>query len=175
MISDEFLDEINVDTALIDASEHEFSGTIERALALLSIGTDPVQGYYAAEEMASAVNLLAHDQQTARHRLAEILSRPGSDYQRALFYALAGRGIYHNSPYLNGLVQLMKARCDMWCELRNAGRAARVAYNAYVVPGGEGPRGQFDPDFELSEIDQAAIGLWDDVAAMERKPREQKR
>ena len=34
MISDEFLDEINVDTALIDASEHEFSGTIERALGM---------------------------------------------------------------------------------------------------------------------------------------------
>lgn len=171
MVSDEFLDDVNVDTALEDTAEHAFTHPVLKVMALLSIGTDPLAALDGAEELASAVNQLARDERIAKHRIAEILSRPGCDYQRALFYTLAGRGIYDNSAQLNGLVRLLQARRDMWVTLQECGRKAKTLGVAYAVPEGEGPRGTFDPDFSLSAKDRLSIDGWREMEEEDRQRR----
>ena len=169
MISDEFLDAINVDTALIDAAEHEFTHPVLKVFLLLSIGTDPEAAYDAAEELASALNQLARDETVAKHRLAQILGRPGRDYQRALFYSVAGRGIYSNAAQLNALVPLLQARRDVWASMTQAGRPVSTQGQSYLAPAGEGPQGTFNPDFELSQIDRDWLDSWKEFDEQDRK------
>ena len=87
------LDHFDLDIGLRDASCDENLLPVRRAIAALCIGVGVDDAYLSVRELREAVSLVHENAPGGRAKLAGILSTQCDDFQRAIYYCLAGRGV----------------------------------------------------------------------------------
>jgi hypothetical protein len=81
---------------LRDASVDPLVTPTRRSLANASIGIEAFDAYYSARELYEALQGVFQGTPGAKNKLTQVLSCQCDDYQRCLYYTLAGRGIVHS-------------------------------------------------------------------------------
>jgi hypothetical protein len=120
-----------------------------RALAGASVGVDPEDALSAASELSRAVDGLMAGHAGAKAALAAILGGRGNDYQRCLWYMLAGRDPLGTAVDLGRLVALLGGRAALARDAAVNGSGVRVEADPYVTDEADGPLGVFSSDFTL--------------------------
>src|SRR3546814_4642681 len=87
-----------------------------RALAGASIGIDPIAGLRAVIELSTAMERIVRGENDGKAQLASLLGRAGDDYQRCLWYTVAGRAPLAVATSFGELEKLMAARAMLWVE-----------------------------------------------------------
>lgn len=150
-LKDVWLEGIDVDAALLDIRDDDSQSWDLRALAGASVGIDPIGGFRSVLELHDAVELIVRGEVEGKKRLARILGRTGDDYQRCLWFTVAGRDPLSVATGFNELEKLMAARATMWLEASRRGLDPTKLDNPYWTTRPEGPRGLFGDDFALGE------------------------
>lgn len=135
---------IDIDITLVDASLDYVQRPERRAIAALSIGVEALDAYYSVVALREAVNMVGTRHPEGRLKLARILGTRGDDYQRSIYYALAGRGASHMLEDLDWLAGLLEARGSVARD-----HAVTDPISPYVSPEPDGPVGSFAPSFPL--------------------------
>ena len=149
--TDQWLEGIDIDGALYDVRDDDSQTWEARALAGASIGIDAIAGFRAVLELCEAMNRIVRGEDDGKRRLAEILGRGGDDYQRCLWYSVAGRDPLAVATCFSELEKLMAARASLWVDASRRGLAPSKTDNPYWTSSPEGPRAKFDAQFELGE------------------------
>ena len=129
----------DLDIALRDASLDEMNRVARRSLANASIGVEAFDAYHSARELFETLESLHEGQRGAKRKLAQVLSCECDDYQRCLYYTVAGRGVLLMLDDLEWLIDLLKARCEVSAGLFRSGTLPLVQINPYVSAEPDGP------------------------------------
>lgn len=140
--------QFDLDIALRDEALDVLNPPTRRSLANASIGVEAFDGYYSALELFEALQALHEGEAGAKAKLAQILSCECDDYQRCLYYTLAGRGVIAMLDDLEWLLDLLKARCQLSAELFRSGTMPMVQVSPYVSAEPDGPVPSRSEDFE---------------------------
>ena len=122
----------------------------KRVLAGLCIGVDEEDAFAAVNELHAAVVAAAEAGTARAERLMEVLSnRACDDFQRALYYALAGRGIDNMVSSLRWLREILRIRrrASSWARISDVPMVREA--NPYVSDRPDGPVPTFDPDIQV--------------------------
>lgn len=140
----------DVDLELKEVRDNEGEAWTIRALAGHSVGMPLDDGYLAAAELCDALEWMVAGRDEGKVRLAAILGNRCDDYQRLLYYTVAGRGPFGIIADLPRLVVMMKTRMEVGhlAEAEDLGLAIAATPYPDALP--EGPVGRFDPDFVLT-------------------------
>src|SRR3546814_3316108 len=111
-----WLEGIDVDAALYDMRDDDTQAWEVRALAGASIGIEPIAGLRAGIELSTAMERIVRGENDGKAQLASILGRAGDDYQRCLWYTVAGRDPLAVATSFGELEQLLAARAMLWVE-----------------------------------------------------------
>ena len=141
--------DLDLDLGLIEIRDCLDEHWTLRALAGASVGVDPEDALVAAAELSEAVNGLMGGFTPAKAALAAILGGRGNDYQRCLWYILAGRDPLGTAVDLGRLVELLQRRCTLAREAAAACTGVVVADDPYVTDEVDGPLGVFPAEFTL--------------------------
>ena len=136
--------DVDIDIVLVDASLDRVQRPERRAIAALSIGLEANDAYYAVAELRDAVELVGKRHPEGQAKLSRILGTRCDDYQRAIYYALAGRGASHMLYDLEWLATILEARGRVARE-----HAVTSPISPYVAAEPDGPVGCFTPSFPL--------------------------
>ena len=139
---------VDLDIALRDAGVDEMNRATRRSLANASIGVEAFDAYHSARELFETLEALHEGERGAKRKLTQVLSCGCDDYQRCLYYTLAGRGVLQMLDDLEWLLDLLKARCEISASLFRAGALPQVQVNPYVSAEPDGPVPARGSDFE---------------------------
>lgn len=141
---------VNVEFALRDPLCDPATLPTHAALAALSIGVVPKDAYESVAELRQAVNEVYCGMPDARARLTGILgNRCCDDYQRAVYYAVAGRGVAVMFKALEWLEEVLLGRYRLdRQEFKNC-RSVMYDLSPYVSEFPQGPIPQREERFEL--------------------------
>ncbi len=145
----DFCDGFDLDIALRDASCDPDQLPVHRVIAALCIGMDVNDAYYSARELREAVTLVLNDAEGGREKLVRILANRCDDFQRALYYALAGRGVVAMLEALDWLSALLVARGRVAGSLSRKRIARKALQSPYVSEEPDGPIVAGDTQFPL--------------------------
>ena len=95
------------------------------------------------------VSLVHEGADGGRARLATILSTACDDFQRAIYYCLAGRGVGEMAEAMDWLLAILKARGRTAAWLSRLRVHRRDLVSPYVSEAPDGPLVSPDADFEL--------------------------
>ncbi len=143
------LDQFDLDIALRDAACDPELLPQQRVVANLCLGMEIDDAYLSVRELHQAVDWVHHGVPEGRQKLAATLSNRCDDFQRALYYALAGRGVVEMLDTLGWLANLLKARGRVAAQLSRARIMRRPLVSPYVAAEPDGPLVSPDPGFEL--------------------------
>ncbi|GAO52922.1 hypothetical protein [Novosphingobium sp. MD-1] len=145
----DWLHNLNIDLGLIEVRDDPDTCWERRALAGASVGVDPQAALVEAYALCCTIDRLLAGDPDGKRELAEILGDDRNDYQRCLWYTLAGRHTFAIATDLRWLVALLRARDDQWEAARKAGRPVTKEPEPYVSDRADGPLGLFDQTFDL--------------------------
>lgn len=170
MIDEQWLDSLDVDLALKEVRDCPDEPWTKRAIAGASVGTDVRTAYDEAAELLTIFDLMAVGLPEAKPRLSQLLGAPGNDYQRCLFYSLAGRPPLECIVSLRWLVFALKARLQLATECAAVDLDFTTDPPAYCYDESDGPLGTFPLEYRLSDQWQ---GVFDatQAALAQRKQR----
>lgn len=150
-IPSRFLSNIEIDQALIEARDNVDEIWTRRAIAGVSVGVPVADAAQAAVELLGALNLICAGRAEGKAKLAAILGRARDDYQRALWYNLAGRGPLSIVSDLGWLVALLDRR-KLIAVLADTKKCDIViSPTPYSSAQAEAPLGTFARDFRLGD------------------------
>ena len=118
-------------------------------IANAAIGMGADDAYCATRELREAVEAVHEDVAGGKRKLTAILGNTCDDFQRCLFYALAGRGVVEMVEDLLWLEQLLEARGRIAGILHRKQMPQAALVSSYVAPEPDGPVGKFDEDFRI--------------------------
>lgn len=144
-----FMDWVDVEIGLRDASLDPNLRPSRRMLAAACLGVGIEDAYYSTRELREAIARVHDGEAKARRRLAEILANGCDDFQRCLYYALAGRGIVTILDDLVWLEGLLKQRGDFAAAAGRAGGRTMPLVNPYVAS---------EPDGVLPSLGDFSLG-----------------
>jgi len=143
-----FHDGFDLDIALRDASLDPENSPSRRMIAAASIGMAVEDAYYSVRELREAVSWVHEGEIGGKRRLAAILSNDGSDdFQRCIYYCLAGRGVVSMLDDLMWLEDLLERRGRVASKLLRARARTIPLVDPYVAKEPDGPVGVVDDDF----------------------------
>jgi hypothetical protein len=143
-----FHDRFDLDVTLRDASFDEQLTPTQRMIAGASIGKPVEDAYYSVRELREAAVWVHEGDPDGKPRLASILSNDGTDdYQRCIYYCLAGRGVVAMLDDLMWLEDLLEARGIVAGKLMRAKVRQMPAMDPYVSAEPDGPVGVVSDDF----------------------------
>jgi hypothetical protein len=145
----ELLDRFDLDIALRDVSCDPEVMPVRRAIAALCIGIDADDAWLSVRELREAVSLVHEGAEGSKARLAAILSNPCDDFQRAIYYCLAGRGVAQMTEAMDWLLDILKARGRTAAWLSRSRLRRKDLVSPYVAEAPDGPLVSPDADFEL--------------------------
>ena len=148
MKSSQFVVGFDLDLTLRDASLDEFNRPTRRMLAAAAIGTEVEDAYFAAVELREAVEWVHEGVPGCKRKLAMILGNKCDDYQRCLYYILAGRGVVQMLDDLMWLEDLLEARGRIAGKLMKARVPAMPQVRPYVSSEPDGPLVTAADDFD---------------------------
>lgn len=129
----------DLDLTLRDASLDPANRATRRMLAAAAIGTEVNDGYYAAVELRETVQWVHEGEPGAKLKLSMILGNQCDDYQRCLYFILAGRGIVQMLDDLMWLEKLLEARGRVAGKLFKRRSAVMPQVRPYVASEPDGP------------------------------------
>jgi hypothetical protein len=97
------------------------------------------------------VSLVHENAAGGRAKLAAILSNSCDDFQRAIYYCLAGRGVVEMAEAMDWLLALLKARGRTAAWLSRSRVRRKDLISPYVSEAPDGPLVSANPDFELGQ------------------------
>ena len=124
---------IDIDLGLAEVRDCCDEHWTMRALAGASVGVDPEDALVATSELSGAVDGLLAGHPEAKQALAAILGGCGNDYQRCLWYNLAGRDPLGTAVDLARLVELLAARAQLARDAAVGGSGVTIAPNPYIT------------------------------------------
>jgi hypothetical protein len=142
----------DIDAELKEIADCDHEQNSLRVLALLSIGLPADEAYLRSRELLEAVQWSASDIPARKRQLAALLGANENDYQRAVYYALAGRGAIAMLSDLQRLNNILESRYLLSIAANNYGVELSQPFNPYLTDKPDGPLGSFDPDYTLSDI-----------------------
>lgn len=145
----EWTKNIDIDLGLTEIRDSVDEQWTLRALAGASVGVEAGDAYAAARELSDIVNGLMAGIDGSKAALATILGGRGNDYQRCLWYNLAGRDPLGTAVDLARLVQLLGRRRELAREAASAMTGVSIAHDPYVTDEVDGPLGSFSGEFTL--------------------------
>lgn len=145
----DWLHDLNIDLGLIEVRDDPDACWERRALAGASVGTDPGITLAEAYMLACTIDRIVAGDPDGKRELAEILGDARNDYQRCLWYTLAGRHPFAIATDVRWLTGLLRARDAQWMAARKAGRTVTKEPSPYVTDAADGPVGVFGRDFVL--------------------------
>ncbi|MBV2149886.1 hypothetical protein KRZ98_16705 [Sphingobium sp. AS12] len=140
----EHLEPIDLDIVLTDASTDAAIRPERRAIAALSIGVGANDAFYSVLELEDVLSSIAKGIPGGRARLSTVLGNRCDDYQRAIYYALAGRGATAMIEDLVWLLEVLGARGTV-----DADHPVKAPISPYVSSQADGPVGVFPEEFAL--------------------------
>jgi hypothetical protein len=145
----DLLDNFDLDITLRDAGCDENLLPMQRAAANLCIGMDINDAYLSVRELPQAVEWIHNGVPEGRRKLVDVLGSECDDFQRAIYYALAGRGVVEQLDTLQWLMRLLKARGQVAGELSRKRVYRRPLVSPYVAAEPDGPLVARTATFEL--------------------------
>lgn len=139
----------DLDIRLQDAALDDSNRPTRRMLANACIGVEAFDAYYAARELHDALAAVHEGLAKAKGRLAQILSTRCDDFQRCLYYIVAGRGVVQMLDDLDWLLAILKARTAISRDLLRKGRHPKFAASPYISSQPDGPVPSATAEFEL--------------------------
>ena len=100
----------DIDIMLRDAAVDPHNRPTRRMIANAAIGIDADDAYYSLRELREAVSWVHEGDPRGKPKLKRMLGNQCDDYQRCLYYALAGRGIVQMLDDLEWLENILEAR-----------------------------------------------------------------
>lgn len=144
-----FVDRFDLDITLRDVSTDLEVVPTRRAIAALSQGMPIEDAYYSIRELREAVALTHEGDPGGKRKLSRILSTACDDYQRAIYYSLAGRGIVNMLDALEWLEDLLELRGRIGGEAHASGIRTMPVAHPYVAEAPDGPLPADDAAFEM--------------------------
>ena len=153
----------DTDIVLRDASVDPANRPTQRMIANAAIGVEVDDAYYALRELREAVSWVHEGDPRGKPKLKRMLANACDDYQRCLYYALAGRGIVQMLDDLEWLEEILEARARTLGAVRRAKGHCMPRTSPYVStePDGilpeaegtfqQGPSWYLDPSLADSE------------------------
>ncbi len=145
----EVCERFDLDIVLRDVSCDANVMPVRRAIAALCIGMDIDDAFYSVRELREAVALVLDGAQDGREKLVGILGNRCDDFQRAVYYALAGRGVVEMLEALDWLGVILKARGRVAGFLGRQRIERKPLVSPYVCEEPDGPVVAADPQFPL--------------------------
>jgi hypothetical protein len=142
----------DIDAELKEIADCNHEQNSLRVLALLSIGLPAEEAFLRCRELLETVQWSASNQPAGKRRLAALLGSQENDYQRAIYYALAGRGALAMLADLQRLTHVLESRYLLCFNAQNHGVRTAAPFDPYLTDKPDGPLGTFDPDYTLSDI-----------------------
>lgn len=139
----------DLDITLADAALDEANRPTRRMLSNACIGVDPFDAYYASLELFEALQAVHEECADAKAKLARILSTRCDDFQRCLYYSLAGRGVVQMLADLEWLLHILRGRTKVSAELLRHGGQVHTTRPPYIGDEPDSPIAAANPDFEL--------------------------
>lgn len=124
---------------------------MRRAVANLCIGMDVDDAYYSVRELREAMVMVFEGVPKGREKLTTVLATACDDFQRAIYYALAGRGIGDALEALDWLLAILRCRGKLAASLSRQRIYRRPLVSPYVSEEPEGPLVAPDRGFELGK------------------------
>ncbi|MDE8650555.1 hypothetical protein [Novosphingobium album (ex Liu et al. 2023)] len=135
-----YLDHFDLDVTLRDAALDEQNRPTRRMIANASIGMHVEDAYYSVRELREAVSWIHEGEPGGKRKLASILSNPvGDDFQRCVYFCLAGRGVIEMLDDLMWLEDLLEARGRIAGAMHRRKLRARPLVTPYVADEPDGP------------------------------------
>lgn len=108
------------------------------ANACLGVGVD--DAYYAVRELREAAEAVHEGEPAGKAKLVRVLSNDGcDDFQRTVYYSLAGRGVVGMLDDLMWLEALLLARGEVTNDMLRDGKRLLPLVNPYVSEEPDGP------------------------------------
>lgn len=135
-----FLDHFDLDVSLRDSALDEQNRPTRRMIANAAIGMHVEDAYYSVRELREAVNWIHEGEPGGKRKLASILSNPvGDDFQRCVYFCLAGRGVVEMLDDLMWLEELLEARGRIAGDMHRRKVRVRPLAAPYVADEPDGP------------------------------------
>lgn len=143
-----FLDRFDLDISLRDAALDPENRPTRRMIANAAIGMHVEDAYYSVRELREAVGWVHEGVSEGKRRLTAILSNDaGDDFQRCIYYCLAGRGVVAMLDDLLWLEDLLEARGRVAGEMHRRKTRTMPLVPPYVAQEPDGPLVGADADF----------------------------
>ncbi|VWX51045.1 hypothetical protein [Novosphingobium sp. 9U] len=142
-----YVDRFDLDLILRDETLDPLNSPMRRAIAALSIGVSPEDAYYSTRELREAVSWVHEGETGGKARLARILSTGCDDYQRCIYYSLAGRGVVRMMDDLEWLEDKLLQRAQLTRRVFREKLATMPLINPYVSNKPDGPLVSAEADF----------------------------
>lgn len=143
------IEPFDLDLTLKDASLDPNVRVSRRIVAGICIGMPFEDAYYSVRELREAIEWIHEGEPKGKAKLTTILGNQCDDFQRAIYYALAGKGIVLILDDLLWLEELLNIRGEFAGELHRMKRPTMPLISPYVAAEPDGPVGRFDADFEI--------------------------
>lgn len=138
----------DLDITLRDAALDPETCPTRRMIANAAIGMHVEDAYYSARELREAVSWVHEGVPGGKAKLAGILANPGADdYQRCLYFCVAGRGIIGMLDDLMWLEDLLERRGRVAGENHRLKARAMPLVSPYVADAPDGPLVELHGDF----------------------------
>ncbi len=129
-----YFEPFDLDVTLRDAALDDQNRPTRRMLANAAIGMHVEDAYYSVRELREAMSWVHEGETGGKRKLASILSNPaGDDFQRCIYFCLAGRGI------VEMLEELLEARGRVAGSIHRRKIRARPLVSPYVADEPDGP------------------------------------
>ncbi|WP_369815655.1 hypothetical protein [Erythrobacter sp. CCH5-A1] len=128
----------DLDVTLRDSALDPECRPTKRLLANASLGVEPFDAYYSARELYETLEGVFEGLPNAKKRLTQVLSCQCDDYQRCLYYVLAGRGVVQMLEDLEWLLSILAPRLKTSAELLRSGERPWPMINPYVAAAPDG-------------------------------------
>ena len=157
-----FLAQFDLDITLRDAALDEQNTPSRRMIANAAIGIHVEDAYYSVRELREAVSWIHEGEHGGKRKLVGILSNStGDDFQRCIYFCLAGRGVVEMLDDLMWLEDVLEGRGRVAGQMRQRRVCIRPLRSPYVGDEPDGPMVSMDEDFPLGRswwIDPAFEG-----------------
>lgn len=143
-----FLEPFDLDVTLRDAALDDQNRPTQRMIANAAIGMHVEDAYYSTRELREAVSWTHEGETGGKRKLAAILGNPeGNDFQRCLYFCLAGRGVVEMIDDLIWLEELLEARGRVCGQNHRQKLRAYPLVSPYVADEPDGPVVSASEDF----------------------------
>jgi hypothetical protein len=122
----------DTDIMLRDAAIDPQNRPTRRMIANSAIGVEVDDAYYSLRELREAISWIHEGDTRGKPKLARMLSNECDDYQRCIYYSLAGRGIVQMLDDLEWLEDILETRARIVGQVRRAKERCMPLTSPYV-------------------------------------------